>query len=354
MPKQSQNLKTRVMEAAETALSSRNYVSVIDLFCGMRLLRSAHVDLWRKGQIQVLEEMIQAGPSKISSSIKIFQEWAQGKGLKQTETQYLCQGRSEVRSLQFSRSGDPELERLYRTHYISAEISERKQEQLQKRLNSAPPPVVFKILNDSECSECGLDLPKGSLLFKEAEQVLCLACAGFEELEFLPSGDTSLTRRATKYSKLAPVVVRFNRARKRYERQGTLVEVEALEKAERECVQDADERAISRARAAEQRRKQDQELVIRMKREIRGLFPGCPEDEIAVIAEHTAVRGSGRVGRSEAGRALEEHALTAAVIASIRHRHTSYDALLANGMARAAARQHIADKIDKVLEDWRK
>src|SRR5579863_1703348 len=149
--------------------------------------------------------------------------------------------------------------------------------------------------------------------------------ARLDDLEFLPSGDTALTRRATKYSGRVAVVVRFSRSRGRYERQGVLVETAGLEKAERECLEDADERAKARAHGDERRRKQDVELAAQMTQKIATLFPGCPASEVAVIAEHTAQRGSGRVGRTEAGRNLAENALTLAVIAAIRHKHTPYD-----------------------------
>jgi hypothetical protein len=90
-----------------------------------------------------------------------------------------------------------------------------------------------------------------------------------------------------------------------------------------------------------------------MIRHIGILFPGCPPAERAAIAEHTAVRGSGRVGRTEAGRALEQDALTAAVVAAIRHRHTNYDGLLAKGLDRTAARHQVAGTIDRILGAWR-
>ena len=61
---------------------------------------------------------------------------------------------------------------------------------------------------------------------------LCLACADLDHLEFLPSGDAALTRRSRKYSKLAAVVLKFSKARKRYERKGLLVEQQAIAKAE--------------------------------------------------------------------------------------------------------------------------
>ena len=87
--------------------------------------------------------------------------------------------------------------------------------------------------------------------------------------------------------------------------------------------------------------------------EIGKLFPRCPPREAAAIAAHTAARNSGRVGRTLAGRNLDEGALTAAVTAAVRHRHTEYDAMLAAGMDRLLARQQIADRVQAILAIWR-
>ncbi|MHB2008257.1 MAG: DUF2293 domain-containing protein [Acidobacteriaceae bacterium] len=311
------------------------------------------MDSWRKGRIDFLERVIQGNLSKISSSMATFRRWAQEKGLKSSETGYARRTRSGTIPLQFSKSGDPAIEKSYRTHYISSALSERKQQRLQEKLGEAQKTVVFQILRDSQCSECGAEMEQSSFLLMEAEQPLCLACAGFGDLEFLAAGDTALTRRAMKYSERTAVVVRFSRSRKRYERRGVLVESAALDKAARECVEDDDERAAARTRGAERRRKEDSELVIRMSKQVGTLFPGCPAHELAVIAEHTAVRGSGRVGRTESGRNLEERALTVVVKAAVRHNHTEYDSLLAQGMDRATARQEVAGKIEKILAAWR-
>jgi len=347
-------LERRVHRAAEAALAGQQYVCAIDVLCGMGLLATTQVDSWRKGRIDFLERVIQGNLHKISSSMAIFRRWAKEKGLKPSETGYVRRTRGGTVALQFSKSGDPEIEKNYRTHYVSPALGEQKRQKLQEKLDRAPQPVVFQILHDSECSECGAEIARGSLLSKEAEEALCLRCAHLDDLEFLPSGDAALTRRATKYSERVAVVVRFSRSRGRYERQGILVERTALEKAERECVADADERAAARARGAERRREQDRELVVRMVKQIGNLFPGCPPPEVIAIAEHTAVRGSGRVGRSEAGRNLGERALTLAVAASVRHNHTDYDKLLASGVDRAAARERISDEVEEILAAWRK
>jgi hypothetical protein len=214
--------------------------------------------------------------------------------------------------------------------------------------------IVFDILRESNCGDCGKQLLRGDFLFMEGKRPLCLSCADLDHLVYLPRGDTALTRRARKHSALSAVVVRFSRARKRYERQGVLVEESALEQAEAECSADAEQRSVQRERAEIYRDKQDQALAMRMAESIRQMFPGCPPEEAQAIAAHTSVRGSGRVGRTASGRALEDEALRAAVVASIRHRHTKYDRLLMKRLDRMDARDAVRDDIDRVLESWRR
>lgn len=342
-----------MVRVAEDALAHHQYVSAIDVLTGMGLLAPAHFDAWRKGRIDFLERIIQGNLKKISRSMKLFHQWARAKGLRPSETRYMRSTRAGKVDLQFSKSGDPDIERRYRTHYVSPALSERKREKLEQRLSRAPQPVVFQILRESQCTECGAELPPNSFLCMEAEQPLCLPCAGRGDLEYLPAGDTAVTRRSAKYSGRMAVVVRFSKSRGRYERQGILVESAALERAEQECTLDSDARASARARAAALRREQDSELITRMSEQMLMLFPGCPPDEARAIAGHTAARGSGRVGRTAAGRNLDEQALAAAVAAAVRHKHTDYDALLAGGLDRALARQRVGDQVRAILGAWR-
>ena len=98
--------------------------------------------------------------------------------------------------------------------------------------------VVFSIINPTVCSDCEAELSRGSFLRIEKQKPLCLECADLAHLVFLSSGDAALTRRSRKYSNLSTVVVKFSRSRRRYERQGLLVESEALARAEKECADD--------------------------------------------------------------------------------------------------------------------
>jgi hypothetical protein len=170
---------------------------------------------------------------------------------------------------------------------------------------------------------------------------------------FLPSGDAALTRRARRGSGLSAVVVRFSRARGRYERQGILVEQSALERAEAECLADEPARARRRERDAERRSREDLKLQADMAAAITTLYPGCPPERAEQIARHAGTRGSGRVGRSASGRALEQHALELAVTASVRHQDTPYDGLLMSGVDRNDAREQVRDTVNNIIDAWR-
>lgn len=255
--------------------------------------------------------------------------------------------------MRVTESGDPEAEKFYRQHYALANLSESKTARLKEKLKRPPELVVFeKVSDEGACSECGEELSKGDYLLMEKGEPLCLRCADLDRLVFLPSGDAALSRRARKHSPLSAVVVRFSRARKRYERQGLLVTEEALDTAEEECASDAPERAAARARAAVGRQEEDKEFVAALTEAILARYPGCPPVEAREIAAHAGRRSSGRVGRSAAGRALEAKALDLAVMAHIRHTHTNYDQLLMDGTDRSDARALVREEGERVLVKW--
>lgn len=197
-----------------------------------------------------------------------------------------------------------------------------------------------------------MDLGRGSLLRLEDSRALCLDCADLDELDFLPRGDTALTRRARKHSTLQAVVVEWSRTRNRYERQGILVEPQALLKAEEACLADAEVRARQRARAALERDEEDAAYITSFAAAIHSAYPGCPADEAQRIAAHACRRHSGRIGRAAAAKAFDPQAIRLAVAAHIRHVHTDYDRLLAQMWDRHDARSEVADRVEAVLQRW--
>jgi hypothetical protein len=340
-----QGLEQRVRRVADAALAGQQFVSPIDVLVGLGWLASSHLDRWQQGRLESLEDAIQANPDKVTAAMTAFRHWADDRELKPSETEYIARTRDR-RPLRFSMTGDAAVEQAYRTHWVSPRLSQRA----VTRQSRPPDLLVISPLKEWTCTSCD---GTGDLLFMEDPGPLCLDCADLGHLEFLPSGDAAMTRRAKKASRLSAVVVRWSRSRKRYERQGILAEPEAIERAEQECLSDAEVRAHRRERDAARRVDEDGRFAAEFAGAIRTQFPGCPADRAEAIARHAATRGSGRVGRSAAGRALDPDAVRLAVVASVRHIDTDYDDLLMSGVGRETARDQVFGSVEDVLDGWR-
>jgi hypothetical protein len=116
--------------------------------------------------------------------------------------------------------------------------------------------TVIASQNAWTCESCG---DAGDFLLKGKAGGVCLDCADLGHLEFLPSGDAALTRRARKASRLSAVVVCWNTRR-----------------------------------SPKQTLRADQDVRFRdeFAAAIREQFPGCPVDRAEAIALHAAARGS--------------------------------------------------------------
>jgi hypothetical protein len=338
----------RVVRAAEAVLADRRFVSAVDVLVRMRWLTPGDLARWRQGRVADLETVVQVNRSKLSTAMAVLARWARERGLQPSETAYLARTRSR-RALRFSKSGDDAIEHAYRTHWVSPELSVATRQRLVERQSRAADLVVISPLNEWVCTACS---GTGDLLMMDEPGPVCLVCAELDHLVFLPAGDTALTRRAKRASGLSAVVVRFSRTRRRYERQGVLVEEAALVIAEAECLADEEARRRRRCRDENRRAAQDLGLQAAFADEISRMLPRCPPERTEAIARHACTRSSGRVGRSAAGRALHSDAVLAAVVASIRHVDTSYDELLMAGIARDEARQRVRDEVQAVLDAW--
>jgi hypothetical protein len=221
-------LADRVARAAEAALAARQFVSSIDILVGIGWLDLEAAERWRRGQIDCLERVVRTNLPRISEAMRLFRSWATAQGLFASETAYVARA-PRRQMLRFSRSGDPKIEASYRTHWVSPELSEKKRERLAEKASRAPELVVIQPLNTEwTCHRCE---GTGDLLMMEDPGPACLRCVGLDDLEYLPAGDALLTRGAKAKSARHAVVVRFSRTRHRYERQGLLVEPQALAEA---------------------------------------------------------------------------------------------------------------------------
>ncbi len=235
------SVEERVREAAAATLEAQQQVCFTDVAAGLGWLSFSPLNRWRQGRMECLEEALQAGPDMITAALDELGRWSTARGLLPAEIDYIAQSRDR-HSLRFSRAGDPATERAYRTLWMSPDLSERQRARIVEKLSRPPELVVIDTKKEWTCDGCGRVLFGGSLLFMEDNAPHCMECAGMGDLEFLPSGNATLTRRAKKRSETAAVVVRWSRARKRYERQGLILEPEAVRAAE-ESILTPEERA---------------------------------------------------------------------------------------------------------------
>lgn len=65
-----QPLEQRVFGVAEAALQRQQFVSVIDVLVGLGWLAPLHVDQWRQGRIDSLEQIVNCNPAKIGAALR--------------------------------------------------------------------------------------------------------------------------------------------------------------------------------------------------------------------------------------------------------------------------------------------
>jgi hypothetical protein len=219
-------LEDRVIRAAEAALAEQSYVSPVDVLLRLGWLAPTHLDLWRQGRVESLERTVQASLGKQTTAVRTLRTWASRRGLSPSETVYVARSRDR-RTLRFSVSGKPDIERAYRTHWVSPDLSARKAERLRAAANKPPDLVVVDPHHEWTCADCSTT--SDGLLLMQDDEPHCLRCVQLDHLVFLPAGDAQRTRRAHQASTQTAVVVRFSRTRRRYERQGLLVEPAAAD-----------------------------------------------------------------------------------------------------------------------------
>jgi hypothetical protein len=108
-------LEQRVTQAAEATLAEQGYVSAVDVLLRLGWLAPLQLDRWRQGRVECLERTVQAGMGKQSTAMRTLRTWATRRGLTPSETAYVARTQDR-RRLQFSVSGEPDIERAYRTH----------------------------------------------------------------------------------------------------------------------------------------------------------------------------------------------------------------------------------------------
>ncbi|MBX9690292.1 MAG: hypothetical protein K2X27_26500 [Candidatus Obscuribacterales bacterium] len=99
--------------------------------------------------------------------------------------------------------------------------------------------LLYALSRNSRCYGCDRKLLVDEIVrltkMADESEVFCLECAGLKKMAVLRKGNAKVTRLAKKYSDKSYIIVKWSDAWKCYERQGLLVEAEALSRASKEA-----------------------------------------------------------------------------------------------------------------------
>jgi hypothetical protein len=131
-------LERQIAVVATSALSARQVITPVEVLIGVGWLNTADVEAWRRGRVPYLERVATANLAKLSTALRLLRGWAHRNRLTPSETVYVAWTRDRHR-LRFTKTGDINIERAYRTHWVSPALAEAKRARQSERAPSRPP-----------------------------------------------------------------------------------------------------------------------------------------------------------------------------------------------------------------------
>ncbi len=98
-------------------LRETGYISFVDIFIKLGYLTQSDYENWRTKKVPYLEKVIKINLKKINFIIKTVRRTILNGKLKLSWTAYKSWGKGRKSDLQFSKSGAPDIEEVYATHF---------------------------------------------------------------------------------------------------------------------------------------------------------------------------------------------------------------------------------------------
>lgn len=135
------DLTGKVNSAMYRQCRDRGFAAPVDVLMEIGYLSKKDYENWRYGRVSYLERVCTANLSKLSTVMHQMRVYAKKAGLKPSFCCYKRwgvkkkggQGHKPVIPLQFSKSGEPEIERWYATHFVDTKrVSQLKAVALER------------------------------------------------------------------------------------------------------------------------------------------------------------------------------------------------------------------------------
>jgi hypothetical protein len=105
-------------------LHEKGYIAPVDVFLRLGYLTQADYERWRRGQIPVLERVIQLNLARITFIMQALHRHSRQGHLRPSLTVYMSWGRHPRQRLRFSVSGQEQIEAAYATHYLRPHVKD--------------------------------------------------------------------------------------------------------------------------------------------------------------------------------------------------------------------------------------
>lgn len=112
------DLVKKMNEASSVVLREKGYIAFVDVLLQMGKLRKDHYEAWRFGKVCCLEEVLSVNLAKVNHMLRTLHKNCRNGNLRASKTACVSWGKGPKRPLKFSKSGDPNIEAAYSTHFL--------------------------------------------------------------------------------------------------------------------------------------------------------------------------------------------------------------------------------------------
>jgi hypothetical protein len=113
------DLEKRITEIIIELLLAKGYVCSTDVMIKLNYLAQTEYENWRFGKVECLEKVCKTNLNKLKTINKIIRNVSVKMNLKPSRTAYNQYGKGPKKRLQFCKSGDENIEKVYSTHYVA-------------------------------------------------------------------------------------------------------------------------------------------------------------------------------------------------------------------------------------------
>ena len=113
-------LEKKLNSNTSKLLTEKGYICLIDVFIDLGYLAEKDVESWRMKRLSYLEKCIKVNLGKISFIVKTVRSNCVKGKLKESYTSYKSWGKGKKVTLQFTKTGQPNIEKTYATHFIKS------------------------------------------------------------------------------------------------------------------------------------------------------------------------------------------------------------------------------------------